>query len=120
MNDPWTRGQLEPESIKAKRQAFPYGFQRGFLEAPETEKSPVTCLAAGPFNSFGLCFRKEMMSEFCRLQLPRLIFNVDTDAMGRRPGPGETETAGGKTKPNIRKIGKVGSPVFRLAESDPR
>ncbi len=120
MNDAQTRDQFELESVKAKGQSLPNGFQSSFFEAPELEKSLVTCLTAVPFNSFGLCFRKKQMSEFCRLQLPRLIFNVDTDPMCRRLGPDKTETAGGETKPNIRKIGKVGTPFFCSAKSDLR
>ena len=38
MNDTQTRVQLEFEGVKPIRQAFPYEFQRGFLETPESEK----------------------------------------------------------------------------------
>ena len=34
---------------------------------------------AGPFNSFRLAFRKKLMGKLCRLQVPCLVFKVDTD-----------------------------------------
>ena len=81
MNHTKTRDQAELESIQAKRQAFPYGFQRGFFEAPELEKSLMAYLAAWLFNGPGFGLGKKLMSEFRSLQFPGLIFAIDPDSM---------------------------------------
>ena len=60
------------------------------------------------------------MSEFCGVQIPRSIFEVDANPMGQRPGPEESEPAGGKAEPDIRQIGKVGPAVLCLLETDLR
>ena len=93
--------QLEFEGVEAKGQSFPYGFQRRFLETPELKESPLALHTIQPFNSTSLCYRKKITSEFCSLQIYRLIFEVDADPMCRRPRPEKTETAGGKAKPEI-------------------
>ena len=54
MNDTRIWVQHEFEGVKAKGQAFPDGFQRRFLEAPELEESPQALQAAYPFNSIRL------------------------------------------------------------------
>jgi len=120
MNDTWIWGQLEFECVEAEGQPLSYGFQRRFLEAPVLEESPLARQAAYPFNSLRLCLRKLPSGEFCRLQVPRSIFEVDTDPVCRRPRPEKTEPAGGKTKPEIWQIGEVGTPFICLLENDPR
>jgi hypothetical protein len=60
------------------------------------------------------------MSEFCCLQIPHVIFEVDADPMCRRPCPDKAEPAGGKAKPDIWQIRKIGPPVFCLIEIDLR
>ena len=71
-------------------------------------------------NSLRLSLRKELLSEFYRLQVPRLIFEVNTDLVCRRPRAEKTRPAGRKTKRDIRQIGKVGTPFVRLLEIYPR
>jgi hypothetical protein len=64
MNDTQIWVQLEFESIEAKGQSLPDGFQRRFLEAPELEESPQALQTVYPFNSICLGSRKKPMSEF--------------------------------------------------------
>ena len=79
--------QLEFEGVEAKGQSLSDGLQRRFLECPELEKSPVARQTTRSFNSLGLGYRKELLSELGSLQVPLLIFDVDTDPMRRRPRP---------------------------------
>jgi hypothetical protein len=120
MNDTQIWGQLEFERVEAEGQSLSYGFQRRFLEAPELEESPQARQTAYSFNGLCLGLRKVPLREFCRLHVPRLIFEVDTDPVYRRPRPEKTEPAGGKTKPEIWQIGEVGTSFLCLLENDPR
>jgi hypothetical protein len=102
MNDTDFWVQLEFKGLEAIGQSLPDGFQGRFLQASELEESPKALRALRPINSIRLGSRKKPMSEFYSLQVPRLIFQVDADPMGRRPCPEKAEPAGRKTKPEFR------------------
>ena len=120
LNDTWIWSQFEFERVEAERQSLANGFQGCFLEAPELAENSQARQAACRSNSLRLSLRKELLSEFCRLQVSRLIFEINTDTVCRRPGAEKTEPAGGKTKPDIWQIGKVGTPFLCLLEYYPR
>ena len=81
MNDTQVWFQLELEGIQAKGQSLSDGFQCCFLESPELKENPQPLKTACPLNGICLGSRKKLPSEFCSLDLPGFVFEVDTNLM---------------------------------------
>jgi len=119
-DDPRRGVQLELEGIEAEGQSLADGLQRRLLQAPELVEGAQAIGTARPFDLVGLGRREESPSELLGLQIPRLVFEIDTDPMRRRPCPEQAGPAGREAEPEVRFIAKGGSPAVSLMEGDLR
>ena len=83
MNDSKIRVQLEFEGVEAEGQSLPDRFQRRFFEAPESVEGLQALGVTSRCDRPGLCGREEPPGELYSLELPRVIFEVDTYRMGQ-------------------------------------